>query len=163
MKKPSSSFSLALGASLILAAGIAAGCHHADPSAPTAAAPEPSLPAVGQRAEDKMPRIKVPEAMKAVTDGTAVLIDVRGTDAYKIQHIKGSLDVPLQKLEGKDFMDLPKDKQIIAYCTCPTENSSARAALVLEQGGYKNVAALVGGLHAWEAAGGAIEKAPPKK
>jgi rhodanese-related sulfurtransferase len=163
MKKLSHSIGVGFGGILLLAAGLAAGCHKAETTGASASMPEPATPAVAQRPEDKMPRIKAPEAMKAVADGAAVLIDVRGTDAYRLQHIKGSLDVPLQKLEGKDFMNLPKDKQIIAYCTCPTENSSARAALLLDQGGYKNVAALVGGLHAWEAAGGAIEKAPPPK
>ncbi|MGH9847591.1 MAG: rhodanese-like domain-containing protein [Blastocatellia bacterium] len=86
----------------------------ADPKASTATAPAPPA---SDNPEDKMPRVKVQDAIKEVADGTAVVIDVRGTDAYKLAHIKGALDVPLTKLEGNDFKGLPKDKRIIAYCT----------------------------------------------
>jgi len=86
------------------------------PNATAATAPAPASP-VSDNPEDKMPRVKVQDAIKEVADGTAVIIDVRGTDAYKMSHIKGALDVPLTKLEGKDFKGLPKDKRIIAYCT----------------------------------------------
>jgi 3-mercaptopyruvate sulfurtransferase SseA len=70
-----------------------------------------------QNPEDKMPRVRADEAKKLVEEGKAVIIDVRGTESYKVSHIKGSLDVPLSKLESSDFKGLPKDKRIIAYCT----------------------------------------------
>lgn len=70
-----------------------------------------------QNPEDKMPRIRPEEAKKLVDEGKAVIIDVRGTEAYKISHIKGSLDYPLSKVEAGDFSGLPKGKRIIAYCT----------------------------------------------
>jgi len=79
-----------------------------------AAAPVPSAP---QNPEDKMPRVNVEDAKKLVEEGKAIIIDVRGTDAYKTAHVKGALDIPLNKLESADFKDLPKDKRIIAYCT----------------------------------------------
>ena len=116
-----------------------------------------------QSPEDKMPRIKVDEAKKLVETGKAVLIDVRGTEAYKRGHIKGALDVPLTRLESGDYKGLPKDKRIIAYCTCGAEQSSARAALLLDKGGFKEASALLGGMHAWETAGGELEKSPEGK
>lgn len=70
-----------------------------------------------QNPEDKMPRIRPEEAKKLVDEGKAVIIDVRGPEAYKISHIKGSLDYPLNKVEAGDFSGLPKGKRIIAYCT----------------------------------------------
>jgi len=115
-----------------------------------------------QNPEDKTSRISAEEAKKLSENGKAIIVDVRGTDAYKMTHIKGALDVSLNKLESGDFKDLPKDKQIIAYCTCPAEQSSGRAATLLQQNGFKSAAALVGGLHAWEAAGGATEKSAPE-
>ena len=108
-----------------------------------------------------MPRIKVQEAKTAVDKGEAVLVDVRGIDSYRIAHIKGALDHSLTKMEQGDFKDLPKDKRIIAYCSCPTEHSSARAALVLQKAGFKDAAALVGGNMAWEAAGYEMIKSAP--
>jgi len=82
--------------------------------APPANSAAPSPP---QNAEDKMPRLSAEETKKLVADGKAVIIDVRGPDAYKISHIKGALDIPLNKIESGDFKDLPKDKRIIAYCS----------------------------------------------
>jgi rhodanese-related sulfurtransferase len=116
----------------------------------------PAFPA--QNLEDKISRIKADEAKRLVAEDKAIIIDVRGTDAYKLTHIKGSLDVPLKKLEAGDFTGLPKDKVIIAYCTCGAEQTSSRAAVLLEKAGFKNAAALLGGLHAWESAGGQVEK-----
>jgi len=77
------------------------------------AAPIPSRP---QSEEDKAPRINAEEAKKLVADGKAIIIDVRGTDAYKLSHIKGALDIPLGKVESGDLKNLPKDKHIIVYC-----------------------------------------------
>ncbi|MGH9852951.1 MAG: rhodanese-like domain-containing protein [Blastocatellia bacterium] len=149
-------------ASLALAcAKSGAGANHANAAAPNAvtannAAPAPS-PA--QTPEDKTPRIKVEEAKKLVAEGKAVIIDVRGTDSYKMSHIKGSLDVPMNKLETGDFKGLPKDKRIIAYCSCGAGQTSARAALLLQQAGFKDASALLGGTSAWESSGGPMEKA----
>ncbi len=118
---------LLLGALLMAAAMLGLACNKlyangdngnaaATPNA-TAATPAAPAPHVSGNPEDKMPRVKVQDAIKEVADGKAVVIDVRGTDAYKMAHIKGALDAPLTKLEGKDFSGLPKDKRIIAYCT----------------------------------------------
>ena len=63
-----------------------------------------------------MPRVKVEDAKKMIAEGKAIIIDVRGAEAYKMSHIKGALDIPLTKLEARDFKDLPKDKILIAYC-----------------------------------------------
>ncbi len=82
----------------------------------TASAPAPEPPQ-STNPEDKMPRVNVQDAMKEYNAGTAVIIDVRGTDAYKMAHIKGALDIHLQDLEAKNFKGVPKDKRIIAYCT----------------------------------------------
>jgi phage shock protein E len=123
---------------------------------PTANASNHAFPA--QNPEDKISRIQADEAKKLVAEEKAVIIDVRGTEAYKQTHIKGSLDVPLRKLEAGDFAGLPKDKMIIAYCTCGAEQTSSRAAVLLEKAGFKSTSALLGGLSAWQSAGGQVEK-----
>ena len=104
----------------------AAGCAKSGASTPTASATTAGGTAtrsaaavsspIPQNAEDKVPRVKVEEAKKMFAEGKAIIIDVRGADAYKISHIKGALDLPLNKVEAGDFKDLPKDKLIIAYC-----------------------------------------------
>jgi len=104
----------------------AAGCTKSGASTPTvgasragasAAQSTTAVPPSTQNAEDKIPRVKVDEAKKMIAEGKAIIIDVRGADAYKMSHIKGALDVPLTKLNNGDFKDLPNDKLIIAYCS----------------------------------------------
>lgn len=105
---------LKLGAGALIAGAVitAAGCSTS--GAPTNTADAASH--AHQNAEDKMPRINVQEARKLAEEGKALIIDVRGEDAYKMSHIKGAANVPLNKLEAGDFKDLPKDKLIVAYC-----------------------------------------------
>ncbi len=153
---------LSCGMLLVWVAALGTACRQ--PATATTNPPIAAIvasPAPTQHPEDAMPRISVQEAKVALDKGTAVLIDVRGPDAYNVAHIKGALDHSLVRLEQNDFKDLPKDKRIIAYCSCPAEHSSARAALLLQKGGFDNAAALVGGNMAWEAAGYEMVKAPP--
>ncbi len=113
------------GALLLLLANMATACHQ--PSAatttpsttatPVAQAVNQQAPAPAPNPEDSMPRVKVEDAKAEVAAGQAIIIDVRGTETYKVSHIKGALDYPLARLEQSDFKDLPKDKRIIAYCT----------------------------------------------
>lgn len=65
-------------------------------------------------AEDSIKRVTVEQAKAAVDAGTALIIDVRGDEAYKAKHIKGSISVPDA---ANGYQKLPKDKQIIAYCS----------------------------------------------
>lgn len=126
-----------------------------------AATVAPTTPVATPNPENDGKRISVEEAKAAVAKGEAVVIDVRGPDAFKIAHIKGAIEHNIGRLEGNDYKGLPKNKQIIAYCSCPAEQTSLRAVTLLEQGGFKNAKALVGGNAAWEAAGGEMVKAPP--
>jgi 3-mercaptopyruvate sulfurtransferase SseA len=108
----------------------AAGCAKSGASSPTAgataaggsasqSAPQSAtaIPPPPQNAEDKIPRVKVDDAKKMIAEGKAIIIDVRGADAYKMSHIKGALDFPLTKMDTSEIKDLPKDKLIIAYCS----------------------------------------------
>jgi len=117
---------LGRGALILAGTGLALACSKMIASPQTAnttttpvAVTTPPLPAAApaQNPEDKVPRIGPEEAKKLVDAGKAVIIDVRGTDAYKTAHVKGALDYPLSKIEAKDFSGLPKNKRIIAYCT----------------------------------------------
>jgi rhodanese-related sulfurtransferase len=114
-------------------------------------------PAVPQSAESQVPRITVEELKKLMADGQVVVVDVRMADAYKIEHIKGSISLPLDKIQAGDFQNLPRDKRIVTYCSCATEHTSAAASTLLERAGFKNSAALLGGTNAWKQSGGAME------
>jgi len=67
-------------------------------------------------AQDDAPRISVEDAKKAFDGSTAFFIDSRPADSYKIEHIKGAINITSDMLKDK-LKDLPKNKTIIAYCT----------------------------------------------
>jgi rhodanese-related sulfurtransferase len=129
--------------------------------ATTSAAPSPSA-SPAQSAESQVPRITVEELKKLMAEQKVVVVDVRGVDAYNGGHIKGSINLPLDKIQAGGYKDLPRDKRVITYCSCGAENTSAAATALLEKAGFKNGAALLGGTHAWQNSGGEMEKSPPK-
>jgi membrane protein DedA with SNARE-associated domain/rhodanese-related sulfurtransferase len=54
---------------------------------------------------------------------------------------------------------IPIDRDIILYCTCPSEETSAKIALDLRRMGIKRVRPLKGGLQGWRDAGYPVETA----
>jgi rhodanese-related sulfurtransferase len=91
-----------------------------------------------------------------------VVVDVRTTTGRSLEprQIPGSLHVPLEALD-LHIGNLPHDRDIVLYCTCPNEASAARVAKRLMDRGFKRVRPLHGGLDAWIAAGYRIESLPP--
>ena len=119
---------LGSGALLLATIGLITSCagpykassgSSASPSASqVVSAPQlPPTPVPTQNPENLVPRIRAEDAIRSMNANQAVVIDVRGTAAYDAEHIKGALDFPLDRIEKKDFKGLPRDKQIIAYCT----------------------------------------------
>jgi 3-mercaptopyruvate sulfurtransferase SseA len=45
--------------------------------------------------------------------------------------------------------DIPRDRDVILYCSCPNEVSSARVALELHRKGISRVRPLLGGIDVW--------------
>ena len=54
---------------------------------------------------------------------------------------------------------IPRDRDIVLYCTCPSEETSAKVALDLRRLGVRRVRPLRGGLQGWRDAGYALEPA----
>lgn len=52
---------------------------------------------------------------------------------------------------------IPRGREIILYCTCPNEATSARLALQLKKAGIRRVRPLAGGLDAWREKGYPVE------
>ena len=108
----------------------------------------------------RMARINVADLYELIQAGGApVIIDVRSITARALEPrwIPGALHVPLQDV-ARRLKDLPRDKDIVLYCTCPSEASAARVAKILMNHGFKRVRPLFGGLDAWVAAGYSVEK-----
>jgi hydroxyacylglutathione hydrolase len=65
---------------------------------------------------DQAPRMEAAEVKRLVDKGEAVLVDVRGKEAFDSGHAEGALHIPVDQV-GARLKDLPKDKLIAAYCT----------------------------------------------
>ncbi len=63
-----------------------------------------------------VPRISPQTAKERVDAGQAVLIDVRSKQAYDSQHAAGALSFPEEEIEAR-LQELPRDKDLILYCT----------------------------------------------
>jgi membrane protein DedA with SNARE-associated domain len=113
----------------------------------------------------RMARISVSDLRQLVDSGSApVIVDVRSGTARSVdpRWIPNARHVPLDDV-GRHMADLPRDKEIVLYCSCPSEASAARVAKILINHGFTRVRPLFGGLEAWLAAGYPVEFAPPSK
>ena len=106
----------------------------------------------------RMARIDVSELYDLLQAGAnPVVVDVRSATARALEPrgIPNALHVTLEEV-AKRMAELPRDREIILYCACPSEASAARVARVLMRHGFKRVRPLTGGLDAWVAAGYAV-------
>jgi len=81
---------------------------------PVSTQPPANLP----QTDAEVSRVPADQAKAALDSGDAVIVDVRGADAYARSHIKGALEVSLSAIQT-DPANLPLDKNkwIITYCT----------------------------------------------
>jgi len=75
-----------------------------------------------------------------------VLLDVRDDDEYEEEHIPNTTLVPLPQLKER-LDELPKDKEIIAFCAISLR--AYAACLTLQAKGFQNVKFMDGGMAAW--------------
>jgi rhodanese-related sulfurtransferase len=105
-----------------------------------------------ERKPDTVARVTVAEAKEAVDAGEAVIVDVRPSADYHQQHIKGAINLPAPET-GSRAKELPVNKLLITYCSCPAEQTAVGASQMYANNGYQNTAAMVGGTQGWIAAG----------
>jgi membrane protein DedA with SNARE-associated domain/rhodanese-related sulfurtransferase len=113
----------------------------------------------------RMARISVQELQDLMQKGERpVVVDVRSNIARQLEPrgIPGALAVQMDAV-GAHLHELPTDREIILYCTCPNEESAAHVAKLLMRHGYKKVRPLHGGLDAWVDAGYAVEELHPPR
>jgi membrane protein DedA with SNARE-associated domain/rhodanese-related sulfurtransferase len=110
----------------------------------------------------RMARISVTELYQLMeAQLTPLIVDVRSQSARALdpRRIPGALHMPLDEVSAH-VRELPRDRDIVVYCTCPNEASAARVAKLLIKQGFVRVRPLHGGLDAWIAAGYAVDTLP---
>jgi rhodanese-related sulfurtransferase len=105
-----------------------------------------------------------PEALKKMlAEGRGVtVVDLRHPAEVEREGAKilGALLIRPDDLRARSG-EIPKDGEIVLYCTCPNEATSARVALQLRKTGIRRVRPLSGGFEAWRDGGYPVEPVLP--
>lgn len=99
----------------------------------------------------RMAKISVDELKRRLDAGDPItVVDVRHPISLELdpEMIPGALNLLLEEIDHRHH-EIPRDREIVLYCTCPNEVSSARTALLLKKKGIQRVRPLEGGLDAW--------------
>ena len=100
---------------------------------------------------DELEPVTQAELRKLVRDGNVTVIDVRPADEYEAGHIPGAVSIPVSELKRR-LRELPKRREIIAYCRGPYCVFSLEAVTLLRQHGFR-ARRTDDGLPAWRDAG----------
>lgn len=95
------------------------------------------------------------DLLRRMSDGSAVLLDVRPGDEYDAGHLPGSLNISAADLESR-LAELPRDKEVIAYCRGTYCVLSYQAVDLLRRHGVK-ARRLEDGFPEWKRAGLPVE------
>ncbi len=101
--------------------------------------------------ELRMARITTEELRRKLDAGeTPLIFDLRSSAALEQDPvlIQGAIHLNMDDIEKRQSA-FPRDRDIIVYCSCPNEVSSARLALQLQRRGFTRVRPLLGGIDAW--------------
>jgi rhodanese-related sulfurtransferase/predicted transcriptional regulator len=107
------------------------------------------------RSRDALEPVPAPELLDRARDGLVTVIDVRPPEEYVQGHIAGALNIPLDTLETR-LRELPRDREIVAYCRGPWCVLSFEAVARLRDAGIE-ARRLEDGLPEWRRAGLPIE------
>ena len=110
---------------------------------------------LGQR--DGMETVAGEELLRRVREGAVTVLDVRPSVEFRAGHIPGALSIPVAELKAR-FKELPKNRDVVAYCRGPYCLMSYEAVSLLRKKGHK-ARRFEAGLPEWRLAGLAVQRA----
>jgi ArsR family transcriptional regulator len=105
---------------------------------------------------DALEPIAPGELRRRLESGDITLIDVRPVDEFASGHIPGALSVPVAELADR-VQELPKRKEVVAYCRGPYCVLAVEAVELLRRRGYR-ARRLVESVPAWRARGYSVAR-----
>lgn len=99
----------------------------------------------------RMTRITVADLRQMQDAGeTPVILDLRSVAELENDPvlIKGAIHLTIDDVKERRYK-IPAGSDVIVYCSCPNEVTSARVALLLRHQGFTRVRPLLGGIDAW--------------
>lgn len=100
---------------------------------------------------DAMEPVTRRELRQRMEAGTVTVLDVRPAEEFALGHVPGAINVPVGDLKRR-LADLPRSKEIVAYCRGPYCVFAFEAVAALRAAGYK-ARRLEDGLPHWRADG----------
>ncbi len=107
--------------------------------------------------------VSLDEVRERMEDGSAVIVDARDEDFYRLGHIPGSINLPVHDFDrvyAEVSPSLPLDQPIIVYCEgfgCEMSDQLAEKLLSI---GYGRILVYTGGMEEWTAKGMPLETGP---
>ena len=96
------------------------------------------------------------ELLAQAKRGEVIVIDVRPEEEYDVAHLPYARSMPVAEIE-KRLAELPKGREIVAYCRGPFCLLSDEAQKLLSRKGYR-VRKMLDGVAEWQAAGLPLER-----
>jgi len=85
---------------------------------------------------DGLEGVDVEALDQRVQEGSVIVLDVRPPDEYTAGHIPGAVSLPISELEER-LRELPRDREIVAYCRGPYCLFSCQAVERLRSHGFR--------------------------
>ena len=107
----------------------------------------------------RMARITPEELLRKLKDGEDIFVaDMRHPLEFENDRVKvrGAIRLLPEEVERR-HQEIPRDRDVVVYCNCPNEATSAGVALQLRRLGITRVRPLAGGFDAWRALGFPLE------
>lgn len=106
-----------------------------------------------------IPQVDVTEADRRRREGApaSLIVDVREPNEAVVARVEGAVLFPLSTFAAR-FEELPKDRPLLLMCAAGSRSLAATAHLL--RNGWTDVANVVGGIDAWQAAGLPVKHGP---
>jgi rhodanese-related sulfurtransferase len=106
--------------------------------------------------KDDLEPVPAKELLERARKGLVTVLDVRPPEEYAAGHLPGAINIPIHELE-KRLRDLPKGREVVAYCRGPYCLMSYDAVAMLRKKGMK-ARRLEAGMPEWRLAGLPVER-----
>ena len=106
--------------------------------------------------DDLEPVTREELARRLQDDEDLVVLDVRPAPEHAAGHLPGAVSIPVEELRRR-MAELPRDREIVAYCRGPYCAFAHEAVAVLREEGF-TARRLEDGLPEWQAAGLAVSR-----
>jgi len=108
--------------------------------------------------KDDFEPVPAAELLDRMRKGLVTVLDVRPPEEYAAGHVPGAVNIPVEQLE-KRLRELPKSREVVAYCRGPFCLMSYEAVQLLRKKGIK-ARRLQDGMPEWRVAGHPVEGGP---